>query len=133
MTFRPNLAAAAAAALLMSGAAHAQSVMTPGAMPPPPSFRETTKPAEGQAQKRRARKPAVQAESEVAGETQPAAPRPRKLRTNTSAPSTQEGGYSGRLDDRPQPTRSQGMQLEDDPRGITPTLNNGRAGVGMRF
>ena len=132
MTLRPKLAlATAAAVLLLAGAAQAQGVMAPGAVPPPPSFRDSTKSTEGQAQKRRARKPAAQVEGEASTEAQPAAPR-RKLRANTTT-STQDGGYSGRVDDRPQPTRSQGMQLEDDPRGVTPVLNNGRAGVGMRF
>ena len=132
MTLRPNLAlATAAAALLLAGAAQAQGVMAPGAVPPPPSYRDSAKPVEGQAQKRRARKPAPQVEGEASTQAEPVAPR-RKLRATTTPPS-QSGGYSGRVDDRPQPTRSQGMQLEDDPRGITPTLNNGRAGVGMRF
>ncbi len=129
---RSNLSLAAlAGALLFAGAAHAQGVLVPGAMPPPPSFRDSTKSVEDGSQKRRARKPAAQAEGAVSGDEQPA-PR-RKLRATTAAPSAPGGGYSGRVDDRPQPTRSQGMQLEDDPRSVTPIMNNGRAGVGMRF
>ena len=131
MTIRPNLAfAAAAAGLLLAGAAQAQGVLTPGAMPPPPSFQETTK-AEGRAEKRRARKPA-QAEADVAADGQAATPR-RKLRANTGGSTGQNGSLSSRVDDRPQRAPSGGMQLEDDPRAVTPVLNNGRAGVGMRF
>jgi hypothetical protein len=121
--------AALMAALLIGGAAQAQGVMAPGAVPPPPSFRDTAKPADGQAQKRRARKPAQADNAAAADGDMNAAPR-RKLRAPANAA---DGGYAGRIDDRPQRAGSGGMQLEDDPRAVTPVLNNGRAGMGMRF
>ncbi len=120
----------AAAAPFLAGAAEAQGVMPPGAMPPPPSLRDSTKPTEARTQTRRAARPA---QTEPSSQSEAAAPR-RQLRTTTTAPrSSQDGNVSSRIDDRPQRAPSRGMQLEDDPRAVAPVMNNGRAGVGMRF
>jgi hypothetical protein len=129
MTIRLNLALAAAAASLWIGAAQAQSVMTPGAVPPPPSLRDSTAPTEGGAAKRRARR----AEGAEAG-SEAASPR-RKLRAPGAAsatPGASGEGYSTRIDSRV-PRESGRMQMEDDPRAVQPVMNNGRAGMGMRF
>jgi len=73
------------------------------------------------------------AQTEPSSQSEAAAPR-RQLRTTTTAPrSPQDGNVSNRIDDRPQRAPSRGMQLEDDPRAVAPVMNNGRAGVGMRF
>ena len=123
--------ALAAGALLLSGAARAQGVMTPGAMPPPPSLQESVKRSDSKPQKRRARQNS-QGEAGSAAQTEATAPR-RKLRASTAAPAPSGSGYSSRIDDRPQRAPSGAMQLEDDPRGLTPSMSNGRPGMGMRF
>jgi hypothetical protein len=120
----------AAAAPFVASAAKAQGVMAPGAMPPPPSLRDSAKPTEGRTQTRRASRPA---QTEPGSQGEAAAPR-RPLRATTTTPrAPQEGSVSSRVDDRPQRAQSRGIQLEDDPRGVAPVFNNGRPGVGMRF
>ena len=130
ISIRPALACAAGV-LLLAGAAQAQGVMTPGAMPPPPSFRDSAKASESKPQKRRAKR-STEVEGTTAGETEAVAPR-RKLRASTAAPASSSSGYSGRVDDRSQRAPASGLQFEDDPRAVTPSMNNGRPGVGMRF
>lgn len=127
MTLRLTLALAGAGLALVAGSgAHAQSVMTPGAMPPPPSFRDSQKePAQGQT--RRARKPA-EARAGEPGEQGSGA-----RRTGRAAAGTSRDDMSGRIDTRPARADSRRMELEDDPRAVAPIMNNGRAGVGMRF
>ncbi|NNM72113.1 hypothetical protein [Enterovirga aerilata] len=130
MTVRHNLAlAAAAGALLLAGAAQAQYALTPGAVPPPPSLRESTRPADGKAPQRGTRRPA-EGEAGAAAESRASAPR-RKLRAPSAA--AEDGGYAGRIDSRPPRSQPGRFELEDDPRAVTPTFNNGRPGVGMRF
>jgi hypothetical protein len=114
----------------VAGTAEAQGVMTPGAMPPPPSLRESAKPTDRRTQTRRASRPT---QTEPGTQSEADAPR-RPLRATTTTPrAPQEGSVSSRVDDRPQRAQSRGMQLEDDPRGVAPVFNNGRPGVGMRF
>lgn len=109
--FLPALLIAGAISLAVPASALAQS---PPAMPMPPS-----------------------AGDPLPKETAPAKakPAPRKrARSDAAAPARTRGGdesLSERIDTRP--ARGGGIELEDDPRAVQPTLQNGRAGVGMRF
>lgn len=128
MTRRNNLALAAAGlALVIGSAAHAQSVMTPGSVPPPPSFRDSEKQA-AQAEARRAKKP-TRAQADSAADPASA---PRRTRRSNAAEAPSEG-VSSRIDTRPARADARRMELEDDPRTVAPIMNNGRPGVGMRF
>lgn len=109
----PALLIAGAISLAVSASALAQS---PPAMPMPPSARDP-----------------------LPKETAPAKakPAPRKrARSDEAATTRARGGAGGeslseRIDTRP--ARGGGIELEDDPRAVQPTMQNGRAGVGMRF
>lgn len=111
--FTQALLVAGALALAVPAIALAQS---PPAMPMPPS-----------------------AGDPLPKETAPAKakPAPRKrARSDAATPARTRAGsgddsMSERIDTRP--ARGGAVELEDDPRAVQPTLQNGRAGVGMRF
>lgn len=111
--FTPALLVAGAISLAVPAPAFAQS---PPAMPMPPSASDPL-PKES-----------------APAKTKPA---PRKrARSDAATPARTKGGsgddsLSERIDTRP--ARGGPVELEDDPRAVQPTLQNGRAGVGMRF
>lgn len=64
------------------------------------------------------------------------APQRKRARSDAAATTRTRGGagdesMSERIDTRP--ARGGAVELEDDPRAVQPTMQNGRAGVGMRF
>ena len=115
---------------LLAGTAFAQS----GSMPMPPSARdplprsETAKPAPGPRQPARSRGTA-----QVDGEA--SAPNARPASGRAAGPQSRatsaQSSVSERVDTRSR--RQEERQLEIDPRAVAPVMQNGRAGVGMRF
>ena len=113
------LALSVLAATLLATPALAQGVMTPGAMPPPPSASEARPKGEAATP---AKKPRAQRRAKADGTDV-------SVRPGTAA----SGGapsYRDRIDTRP---GGGAMELEDDPRSARPIMQNGRPGMGMRF
>ena len=122
----------ATALLGCAGLAGAQEgVFKPGAMPPPPSSAEPRSQSRSESATRKARpRPAA------AGTGGASASSDDVVRTGRRSGGTgvSSGSYSDRIDTRGPPTsRGGGMQLEDDPRAVQPTIQGGRPGVGMKF
>lgn len=130
MKLSRGLTLAALGTVLAAGAAQAQGVMAPAPITMPPSLRDAA-PASGSAtQPRRSRNPAADTSSKAAS----TAPRKKLQAPSATAPVQSSGNsYSNRVDSRPQRPSAPAFELEDDPRAVRPVLNNGRAGVGMRF
>lgn len=109
--FTPAVLVASVLSLIVSASAWAQS---PPPMPMPPSASDPL-PKEA-----------------APARTKPA---PRKRARSDAAATTRTRGsdenMSERIDTRP--ARGGAVELEDDPRAVQPTMQNGRAGVGMRF
>lgn len=111
-----SFALSLAAATLLAAPAFAQGVMTPGAMPPPPSASEPRPKAERATDTKKRQPRRARTES---GEP--------TLRTPSTASAP---AYRERIDTRP---GGGALQLEDDPRAVRPMMQNGRPGMGMRF
>jgi hypothetical protein len=121
-------ALAAATTLVWGGGAAAQGVMAPAPMDLPPSMRDTPK-ADNQGRAARDRKPArATARSAEEGETRSSNRDPRRARTGASPRSE-----ASRELETPQRRQAAPLELEDNPRGLSPVMQNGRPGVGMRF
>ncbi len=121
---------AATALLGVAGSAGAQDgVFRPGAMRPPPSAAEPRGEPRSEPAPRRGRpRPAA------AGTSGASASSDDVSRTGRRSGSSGTGSYSDRIDTRgPPATRGSGIQLEDDPRAVQPTIQGGRPGVGMKF
>lgn len=117
-------------ALCAAAPAHAQGVMEVAPMPMPPSMRDTPK-AQTPAKKTRAPKAATAEDGAPA--TRPSAGRAARQRGQALRGSG-DGRMSDQIDARPARAPSGGaLQMEDDPRAVSPVMQNGRPGVGMRF
>ena len=126
---RPTSILLCTAAMFLTGAASAQGVLPVGEMPMPPSARDLVKTQAPGKPAKPAKKPRLQARQPDDG-TVPAG---RSSRV-TSPRSSASDGMSDRIDSRPARAPSGGgLQLENDPRAVTPIMQNGRAGVGMKF
>lgn len=115
--------------LLVAAPGQAQGVLPASPMPMPPSASDA--PPKSGAQPRKAKPVRSDRGSVATDET--GAEKPATRRTKAAAPrrSTSEQGVAERIDTRP--ARGGALQLEDDPRSVTPMMQNGRPGVGMKF